>query len=398
MVGRAAAAVTAWAVSRGVVVVAATSSLSRGTLFNDPNLLWAWANGSTFGGESAPELAEYPGLARLLALSARLTGGPETFGWAWIAAMLIVDLLVLLVLWRDRPAAGWFWVLAGATLGPVMWLRYDLLVALLALIGLSQRERRPGWAGVALGVAVLLKLWPLVLVPALLLRGDWRRWLAAASATLAAGLAVEALLRGPASLLTPVSWQRDRGVQIESLWATGPLIARRGEDPSTVWEFAYRAFQLQGSGSAVPTVVALLVMSAAALAVLTTTSRVDAVGLAQTRATGAALLTVLVVATNTVFSPQYLMWVLPLVGLVVARSRAGSVVLAGTSLVVAALTQVIWPWGYESLLALDTGVLAVLTVRNGLVIVLAGLLVWRLVGLWGQTRQIGQPGTNDIRT
>ena len=374
--------VTAWALSRAVVVVVATSSLGRGTLFNDPNLLWAWATGSPFGGADAPELAEYPGLARLLALSARLTPSPETFGWAWIAAMLVVDLLVLLVLWRARPAAGWFWVVSGAALGPVMWLRYDLLVALLALVAVAQRQRRPGWAGVALGLAVLLKLWPLVLIPALLLRGDWRRWLVAASATVGAGLAVEALLRGPASVLTPVVWQRERGVQIESLWATSTLVARRGDDPSTVWEFAYRAYQLQGSGTAVPTIVAVLVMSAAGVAVLLATSRVDVARLGEVRATGAALLTVLVVATNTVFSPQYVIWVLPLVGLVVARSRDGARALAGTSVLAAALTQVIWPWGYESLLALDAGMLAALVARNLLVLVLAGLLAWRLLRQW----------------
>lgn len=397
MAGRVVAVLMAWAVSRAVVVVAATSSLGRGTLFNDPNLLWAWATGSTFGDDSDPELGEYPGLARMLALSARLAGTPEAFGWAWIAAMLVVDLLVLLVLWRARPAAGWFWVVAGAVLGPVMWLRYDLLVALLALVGVSQRERRPGWAGVALGVAILLKLWPLVLVPALLLRGDWRRWLVSASATVGAGLAAEALVRGPGSVLTPVSWQRDRGVQIESLWATPTLLAQRGDDPSTVWEFAFRAYQLQGSGSAVPTIVAVLVMSVAGVAVLLTTSRVDDARLAETRATGAALLTVLVVATNSVFSPQYLMWVLPLVGLVVARCRAGSLTLAGTSVVVAGLTQVIWPWGYRSLLGLDAGMLAALVARNALMLVLSGLLAWRLVHLW-TPQQTRQPAMNDSRT
>ena len=390
--------VTAWALSRAVVVVVATSSLGRGTLFNDPNLLWAWATGSAFGDDSAPELAEYPGLARLLALSARLAASPEAFGWGWIAAMLVVDLLVLLVLWRARPAAGWFWVVAGAALGPVMWLRYDLLVALLALVAVWQRERRGGWAGVALGLAVLLKLWPLVLVPALLLRGDWRRWLVAASATVGVGLAAEALLRGPASVLTPVSWQRDRGVQIESLWATSTLVARRGDDPSTVWEFAYRAFQLQGSGSAALTVVAHLVMSVAGVAVLLATSRVDDARLVEVRATGAALLTVLVVATNTVFSPQYLIWVLPLVGLVLAHARQGLLALAATSVVVAGLTQVIWPWGYQALLAFDTGMLAALTVRNLLMLVLAGLLAWRLGRLWAPTTQSRQPDMNDMRT
>lgn len=425
--GAVVAALATWAVSRAIALVVAATSLGRGTLFNDPNLLWAWANGVPFGGDEAPDLGEYPGAARLLALSGRLVGTPTAFGWWWVAAMLLVDLTVLLVLWRERPGAGWFWVLGGAALGPVVWLRFDLLVALLALLAVRERERRPGWAGVALALAALLKLWPVVLVPALLLRGDWRRWLVAASATLAGGVLVEAALVGPSSLLGPLTYQVRRGLQIESLWATPTLLVERGSDPATVWEFAYRAYQLQGpapsvldGGLSVPTAVAVAVMAVAGLGVLvavrtagpgstgTTGPAVSTTGasagtagasaLGAVRATGAALLVVLVVATNSVFSPQYVMWFLPLVGLVVARSVRLPTATVVVGLAVAALTQVIWPWGYPALLRLQGDVLAVLAVRNLLVLVLAVLLAWRLAGGSGQRVGSGQPGRNDSRT
>ncbi|MGA7688354.1 MAG: glycosyltransferase 87 family protein [Jiangellales bacterium] len=384
----------AWAVSRAVVMALAVDRLSRATLFNDPNLLWAWANGTAFGSDDTPALSEYPGAARLLALTGRLAETPVAFGWGWIVAMLAVDLALLGVLWQAGRRGAWLWVVAGALLGPVVWLRYDLLVALLAVLAVCWRERRPGWSGVVLALAVLLKLWPLVIVAALLLRTDWRRWLTGFGTTLAAGLTVEVAVRGPSSLLTPLTYQSERGVQIESLFATPVLLASRDEPPEQVWEFAFRAFQLQGSDGTLSSLVTVVVLAVAGLATLAAVQGADPSRLPMVRVTGAALLVVLVVATNSVFSPQYVMWFLPLVALAVAWAPRMDWALVVVTSAVAALTQTVWPWKYESLLLLDPGTLAALAARNGLVLVLAGVLVWRLAG----AARAPQPVTNESRT
>jgi hypothetical protein len=47
--------------------------------------------------------------------------------------------------------------------------------------------------------------------------------------------------------------------------------------------------------------------------------------------------------------------------------------------VLAILTQAIYPYLYDWLLAVDPGVVAILTVRNGLLFVLLG---WAVVSLW----------------
>ncbi|MGB9373743.1 MAG: glycosyltransferase 87 family protein, partial [Jiangellales bacterium] len=258
----------------------------------------------------------------------------------------------------------------------------------------SWRERRPGWSGVVLALAVLLKLWPLVAVAALLLRGDWRRWLTGFGVTLAAGLAVEVAVRGPSSLLTPLTYQSERGVQIESLFATPVLLARRDEPGEQVWEFAFRAFQLLGSDATLSSLVAVVVLAVAGLATLSAVRGTDPSRLPAVRVTGAALLVVLVVATNSVFSPQYVMWFLPLVALAVAWAPRVDWALVVVTSAVAALTQAVWPWKYESLLLLDTATLATLAARNVLVLVLAGLLVWRLV----EAARAPQPVMNESRT
>lgn len=405
----------AWAVTRGVVLGLAVRELSRGTLFNDPNLLWSWATGTPFGGEAAPALDEYPGAARLLALTGRLAQTPAAFGWGWVVAFLVIDLTLLAVLARAGRAGAWLWVVGGAALGPVLWLRYDLLVGLLVVLGVMMRERRPAWAGVALGLAVLLKLWPLVIVPALLLRGQWRGWLAALVGTLGAGVVLEIVLRGPGSLLTPVTYQAGRGVQIESLWANPTLLARRGDDPGEVWEFAFRAFQLQGSSTTTASAVTVVVLVAAGLGLLAATHRCRTGLLPALRGYGAAVMAVLVVATNAVFSPQYVMWFAPLVALAVAWTWRAPlppatlvIVTASTSVLIAALTQVVWPWSYRELLALTPWVLTVLTVRNVAVVVLAGLLAWCVWSLVRPARprmaaaasvaETVQPAMKDSRT
>lgn len=391
----------AWLVSRAVVLAVAVTQLSRPTLFNDPNLLWAWATGTPFGSDADPALAEYPGAARLLALSGRLASTPEAFGWAWIAAMLVVDAVILVLLTREGRRGGWFWIVGGAALGPVLWLRYDLVVGLLVVIAMTLRDRRPAWSGIALGVAVLLKLWPLVLVAALLARTGWRRWATVAAATVGAGALLELLTRGYESLLTPLTYQSDRGIQIESLVATPTLIARHGDDPMQVWEFAFRAFQLQDSDGTPTTIVGVVVLLAGGAAVLAGTQRCASDRLMVVRASGAALLAVLMVATNSVFSPQYVMWFLPLVALLVAHDRVDAGVgraIAAATVLVAALTQVVWPWNYPDLLALQGWVLAVLTVRNLLVLVLVVLLVWRTWTLARPPAASAHPSMNESRT
>jgi hypothetical protein len=403
-----AALLVVWVLTRAWVLEHAVGTLTRATLFNDINLVWAWAHRQPFGDDPSPVLTEYPGLARLLASSALLTDDPNSFGWAWIAVMLLVDLVLVLLLARAGTRPAWLWVIAGAALGPVVWLRYDLLVAVLAVAAVQLRTRRAAWSGVLLGLAVLLKLWPLLLAAALLPGERWRRWGLTAGGTVVGGVALEALLLGRASVLAPFVYQSGRGLQIESLPATPSLWAGRDEDPTTVWEFEFRAFQLQDSAGSGWDLLGLAVTAAVGLAVLVLVYRAAAAPdprgprLDALRASSAALLATTLVAVNTVFSPQYVLWLLPLAALAAAGPgvpRAVDVVLVA----LAGLTQLIWPWYYESLLNLFPETLAVLALRNGLVLVLVLLLA---VVVARQARAShpepapvpAQPATNESRT
>ena len=116
--------------------------------------------------------------------------------WAVKGVMLGFDLVAMgagLALLRraGRPLA---WIVVWAWCPLVIWEfagsgHIDAAAAGVSGLALAAAARgRPGWAGAALGVAVLLKLLPAALFPAVWRRWDWRAPLAA-GAVIAAGYA-----------------------------------------------------------------------------------------------------------------------------------------------------------------------------------------------------------------
>jgi hypothetical protein len=81
-----------------------------------------------------------------------------------------------------------------------------------------------------------------------------------------------------------------------------------------------------------------------------------------------------VLVTTKVLSPQYLVWLVPLAVLVRGRAGAAAAVLLAVAMV---LTQLVYPYRYEELVALDRGPVLLLTARNALLVAVAALLAWR---------------------
>src|SRR5260370_5910424 len=91
---------------------------------------------------------------------------------------LALDLAIAaLILWGWGRRASLAYLVIGFPLicYPFLYLRLDLLSVALAVAALALlRRRRPGWAGAVLAVAVFSKLWPILLVPSLVVRRSWR--------------------------------------------------------------------------------------------------------------------------------------------------------------------------------------------------------------------------------
>ncbi len=228
---------------------------------------------------------------------------------------------------RRHDVAIDFWLLFVLLIGPLCYLRFDMLPAVLAGGALLAARRRPWVTGALTGLGAAVKLWPALLIAAFCAHRPDRKVAGWAFVIVGFGLAgISLLLGGWTRLLSPLTWQSGRGLQIESIWAT-PLMVARAWSPSD-WRVDYsrfQAYEIFGPGvstwlliSNVATVAGLVVLIA--LWVRAYRARDPspvAVGLIVLATV--AIMTV----TNKTLSPQYLLWLGgPMAALLLLRHSA----------------------------------------------------------------------------
>ncbi|QNE45371.1 DUF2029 domain-containing protein [Frigoribacterium sp. NBH87] len=333
----------------------------------------------------------YPILAAVPMLLARV-GGPEHYGTAWLTIVLLLDAAALAVLTRGgrrELAAAWWWLAFLVVLGPIAVGRIDAVTVALALVGLLLLTARPALAAALLTVAAWVKVWPAALVVAALIAVRRRRdVLTAAVTTSVVVVAISLVLGSGATVLGFVGQQAGRGLQVESLTAVPWLwrAASGAADTTVYYDRDILTFQVAGPGVALAAQATTVVMALVVIAVVLLGLRAVRSGASAPRLLAPlslGLVTALIV-TNKVGSPQFVSWlaVPVVVGLVLQRRGGPSfVVPAALSLVVAGLTQVIYPWCYDSLLAAEPWIVLVATLRGvaevGL-LALAAAQLWRL--------------------
>jgi uncharacterized membrane protein len=298
-------------------------------------------------------------------------------------ATIVLVALVLAELGASRRrvyAAVGLLALSPAALGPISLNTYDAWPALLTVAALLLLLRGwDVWAFGALGLAVSAKVYPLVLVPIACVF-VWRR-----AGPRRTALALGVFLLVAAAVVVPFAAydldgvassfraQASRGLQVESFGSSLLLVLDRLGlyDAEVVRTTGVAGRNLAGS---LPDAVAAatLVLEAAAVA---------AVWLLYARARDArALLPVAFAAAvagflafTKVFSPQYLVWLVPLVVLVGGVAGVAATVLTGASLVLAQ----VWFFHYHALfrIAWPTWLLLV---RDLLVVVLFAVLAGAL--------------------
>ncbi len=252
----------------------------------------------------------------------------------------------------ERTAAALaFAALAPLVVGSVILYRYDLWPAALAVAGLAAvlaRRERLGFASIGLGIAA--KVFPAVLLPpafAYVWRTRGRR---EALLCLAAALAVAAVVLVPFLALAPhgvwnsVVRQATRPLQIESLAAGVLLVAHQVGGLAITMDSSRGSQNLigslpdtLGSASSALLVLALLGIWAAAARGPATPDRL-------VRFSAASV--VAFVALGKVLSPQFLIWLIPLVPLVRGRRGLAASGLLGLALL---LTQLWFPIRYWDL-------------------------------------------------
>jgi uncharacterized membrane protein len=253
----------------------------------------------------------------------------------WVVAACGVTLVGVLAFVRRE--AAYYAALAPLLVGSLILSRYDLWPALLlvaALAALLAGRDAIGWA--FLGAAVAAKLWPLVVVPPAVV---WSVRRGHARAVIA-GVAVAAIAFVPFVAIAPhgvwhtMSSQGSRPLQVESLGAA--FLATFGH-PQVVTTHGSQNLAGHGAFGAALSVVGTVVVIAVWLAF----ARGPVTRERFLRFSVAAVCAF--VAFDKVLSPQYLLWLIPLVPLV--RGRRGLVATALLT-VACALTQVWFPQRY----------------------------------------------------
>lgn len=317
--------------------------------------------------------------------------GLNHYGAEWLAVVTVLDGLACLCLSRSgargRTAAYW-WLVFLAALGPIALGRIDAMTVPLAVVAVLIVDRRPGLAAALLTFAACVKVWPIALLTAVLVGSRSRLRVLVASGSVAALVFGISLILG-ASLHTLSSFltvQSGRGLQLESpaalpwLW----LKALGSTQVHVVWLSDIRTMNVVGHGtdllSHLLTPVMIVVFGVACalgIRAVRTNQRSDAL-----LGPLALALTTTLIVTDKVGSPQYETWIAaPIILGLLQQARGGPSfrVAAVLGVLVAALTQLIYPWSYTSLRAAELSSVILITLRDALLVVLLAVSIKQLV-------------------
>ncbi|HUY10542.1 MAG TPA: glycosyltransferase 87 family protein [Candidatus Dormibacteraeota bacterium] len=327
----------------------------------------------------------YPPLSLLLMIPPLLAGSKYSFGFA-------IEMILLL--------AGGLWLLAGAcrragvvypvaltaaalmvAVGPALVTRVDGLQGLgVAAAALALRSRRFALAVALVTVAALVK--ETVVVAALPIvvwalwppeGKGWTEGLGGRAAAVGLGLIPAAVI-----LVTFLVWSQGRvlnaafaslhrGVEIESVPATVDYLLRPF---FRITSYTGQIGSVQVSGRLVSPLAAVVAVAGVAALIW------GSVHFARARrrpVTAVAFAIAVAVASTPVLSPQYLLALLPVLVLAATTefglTRAN--VLLGSGFVMAILTQIEFPDLFSSVVALDPLAMAIVALRNLLLIAIA---------------------------
>jgi hypothetical protein len=283
----------------------------------------------------------------------------ELLMWACAVAVVALVATTLTEVGASGPrlyAAVAFFALSLLALGSVIVSRFDLWPAALAagaLAALVAARERLGFG--LLGLATAAKLYPAVMLPVAFVwvgkRRGWREAVIALAVFLGVLLAVflPFLILAPGGVWDSLTSQLGRPLQIESLGAALLLAGHQLGlyDPQVV--STHGSQNLDGSlPDALASVqTALQLVALVAVWIVFTRGRPDSERLLA----GCAAAVAAFIAFGKVLSPQFLIWLLPLVPLV-----GGAAGLAAGAVLAAALvtTQAWFPYRYWDVVALES--------------------------------------------
>lgn len=266
---------------------------------------------------------------------------------------------------------------------PIILMRFDILPALLTSLGLwFVMICRPSLAGIFLGFGVMTKLYPVVLLPVLglyyLMRRQYTNGLKLLGGSIfAVGIALLPFLPiglGRLSLIT--QYHQARGLQLESIPSGLLLLAKQfGWSPVEIVA-NYGALHLNSPfAEPIIKVLPFLFLVFWTLAVLSCLKRFQLerrsnyATIEQSLLICTTLVLLTFIITSKVFSPQYLVWLLPFLPFLSRNQTATAIAICG-------LTLAIFPFSYDHLIEMKLVPILLLNLRN---LAIVSLTVWLIV-------------------
>ncbi|WP_461074524.1 glycosyltransferase 87 family protein [Streptomyces deserti] len=320
---------------------------------------------------------QYPPAAALAILSPGLLPFLD-YATAFFVLACLADLaaLALLLYAGRRPErtlrGAWVWVAGVPLLGPTVYARYDVMVTAVAIAALLAGARHPRAMGALAAFGAMLKVWPALLLLGVRRRGSW-----AAAAVTGAGLAAVFAVAMPGAFAF-LTFQRDRGTEVESLGALVFHVARHhGWDGEVLLNYGSVEFL----GPYVNWVsTGALFLTGAAFGWLLLWRLLATRFEAHTVADAAFVAVLMFTTTSRVISPQYMVWLVGLAAVCLGFRTSRMRLPVALVLAAAFVTVLEFPVWFAHVVASDPLGIALLVVRNGLLVaatVTAARELWR---------------------
>lgn len=279
----------------------------------------------------------------------------------------------------SRRVTAAYWLLLIVSL-PLLLQRFDIFPACLTLLGLwFLVVQRPTLSGMALGLGVAAKLYPVILIPVFGLYYLTRRQVGAC-VRLVVGSAIGTCLVllpfatvGFSQLTAFLQYHKLRGLQLESIPAGLILLAEKLGWTSVDLVVNYGAMHLKSAlADGTVKLLAPLFLVAWGLAVVSCVKRFQASRklpdrqMAPALAQATALLLLVFIVTNKVFSPQYLIWLLPFIPFLKPRQ-------VGLLIAIDWLSLLVYPLLYDALIDRQILPILLLNARN---LAIVALTLW----------------------
>lgn len=376
----------------GAALLALLPAILAGGAVGDLPLYREWAMDAFDDGEVIGIETDwvYPLLAWLPIGAANLLGAP-LYQLLWFVMTAALNWWAVWVLsdgGRSRRGmlAAYTFMLGFLLLSPVALLRLEGITGPIVIVALVWLARRPLVAGALLALATWIKVWPAMVIGAIV-AVHRERWLVvvAGFGVTAATAAVSAANGGLPHLLSFLTMQTDRALQLEAPIAT-PWVWLAALDAFGSRVYQNRALATREvvgplDGAAIALSTPLLIAAVAAIAMLLVWARRRGADTHDLLLVGAFALVGAAIVFNKVGSPQYLLWLLPIAAVAMLRPTTWWRRVTALLLVTSLLTTLIFPIFYMPLVRLEWFAVLLLSVRNALLIALLAAAVARLVQL-----------------